>query len=82
MSFAQFKGHPIVTGFRPTADGAKGPAELSGRIKKGDILVAINGVSVLNMEFGDVIQIIRGLSSPFCYFRFLRWAFYEDRRGG
>ena len=82
LSLGNFKNHPIVTGFKANADGTKNAAEMSGRVKKGDILVAINGLSIVDMTFKNVIQIIRGIDTPFIHLRLLRWAYYEERTGG
>ena len=53
-----------------------------GRIKRGDILVAINGFYLTDMSFNDVISLLKVQNSPFIYLRFLRWSYYEERNEG
>ena len=53
-----------------------------GRIKRGDILVAINGFYLTDMCFNDVISLLKVQNSPFIYLRFLRWSYYEERNEG
>ena len=53
-----------------------------GRIKRGDILVAINGHYVIDLPFNDVIGVLKKQNSPFIYLRFLRWSYYEERHEG
>ena len=55
---------------------------MTGRIKRGDMLIAINGQSVTHLSFSDVITLLKNESSPFLYLRFLRWAYYEERAEG
>ena len=42
-------------GFRPKSDGNKGKAELCGKIKPGDMLIAINGQYISKLPFRDVV---------------------------
>ena len=53
-----------------------------GRIKRGDILVAVNGLYVTHLPFEAVITLLRSQEAPFIYLRFLRWSYGEDRKEG
>jgi hypothetical protein len=43
--------------------GSPGPAETCGRIKPGDILVAVNAANVQHLDFPSVMQLLRKVSS-------------------
>jgi hypothetical protein len=58
------------------------PTDTPGRIKRGDILVAVNGLYVTDMPFYDVIPMLKNCKAPFIYLRFLRWSYYEERHEG
>jgi hypothetical protein len=67
-------------GFRVLANGTRGKAEACGRIRIGDILVAINGHYIHNLPFRDVIALLTGLKHPYVYLRFLRTAPHDRYR--
>ncbi|CAI5733452.1 unnamed protein product [Peronospora destructor] len=47
-----------VLGFQTLANGMMGPAQTSGVISVGDVLVAVNNVSVAGLSFHDVVGLI------------------------
>ncbi|CAI5726046.1 unnamed protein product [Peronospora effusa] len=47
-----------VLGFQTLANGMMGPAQASGVISVGDVLVAVNNVSVAGLSFQDVVGLI------------------------
>ncbi|CAI5712273.1 unnamed protein product [Hyaloperonospora brassicae] len=47
-----------VLGFQMLANGMMGPAQASGAISIGDVLVAVNKVSVAGLSFQDVVGLI------------------------
>ncbi|KAI9906879.1 hypothetical protein PsorP6_004169 [Peronosclerospora sorghi] len=51
-----------VLGFQPLANGLMGPAQASGVISMGDVLVAVNKTSVAGLSFQAVVGLIS--SSP------------------
>ncbi|GMF33844.1 unnamed protein product [Phytophthora fragariaefolia] len=51
-----------VLGFQTLANGMMGPAQASGAISIGDVLVGVNNVSVAGFSFQDVVGLIS--SSP------------------
>ncbi|CAI5740038.1 unnamed protein product [Peronospora destructor] len=54
----------IVSGFEVNGAGAKLPAEASGAIRTGDILVGINGHMLKNEELVDVLEMLLMSSNP------------------
>ncbi|EEY65872.1 chromodomain-helicase-DNA-binding protein, putative [Phytophthora infestans T30-4] len=58
-----------VLGFQPLANGMIGPAQASGAISIGDVLVAVNKISVAGRSFQDVVTLI-GASSHQVLFHF------------
>ena len=75
--FCRFRQNCLVMGFKCMDDrGTKGPVERTGRVKPGDILVAINGVYVNDMKYEKVIKLLQltctTLVQPYLYLRFLR----------
>lgn len=77
MKIGNFRGSCYVMGFKPMDDrGTKGPVERTGRIKPGDIVVAINGLYVHEMKYEKVLKLLQltstTLSQPYLYLRFLR----------
>ncbi|KAL3673517.1 hypothetical protein V7S43_001225 [Phytophthora oleae] len=47
-----------VLGFQMLANGMIGPAQASGAIATGDVLVAVNNISVAGLSFQDVVGLI------------------------
>ncbi|GMF10336.1 unnamed protein product [Phytophthora lilii] len=47
-----------VLGFQILANGMMGPAQASGAISIGDVLVAVNNISVAGLSFQDVVGLI------------------------
>jgi hypothetical protein len=71
MNIGDCKDRVVVLGFRTMADGKPGPAEASGKIKVGDVLVAINGYRITHLRFQEIIQVLQR-NDPFLYLRFFR----------
>lgn len=67
----------MVLGFKALPSGGKGPAEETGRIERGGVLVAVNGIYITQMAFDDVITLLQTQRSPFIHLPFLRCAYTE-----
>lgn len=65
-------GNAVIVGFKPNEKGFRGPVEISGRVKHGDIIVAINGVYVNELPFDSVLKLLSEIKSPFIYLRLYR----------
>lgn len=84
MKVCNFRGRCLVLGFRSTDDLTKGPAESTGRIKTGDILIGIDGLSLLQMPFKNILKLL-GANQPFMFLRFMRmsaavyWERFKER---
>ena len=50
----------------------KGPIQMLGRVRLGDVLTAINGVSVTHLSFNQVVKLLAWVSTPYVHLRFLR----------
>jgi hypothetical protein len=72
MNIGDYKDRVVVLGFRRKPDGTMGPAEVTGKIKVGDILIGINGTYVSHIGFKHIIKILSTTSQPYVYLRFLR----------
>jgi len=72
MRVGNFNGNVVVVGFKPCdMKGTKGPVERVGRVKIGDILVAIDGLYVHHLMFKQVLTLLK-TQRPYVYLRFLR----------
>ena len=80
MNIGDFRGCVVVLGFRKMPNGAPGPAEATGKIKVGDLLVGINGVYVAGLSFKDIISLLSTSAYPYLYMRLLRLHANEQRR--
>ncbi|ETO61669.1 hypothetical protein F444_20365 [Phytophthora nicotianae P1976] len=71
-----FKKAFIVSGFEVNGAGEKLPAEASGAIREGDILVGINGHMLENEELVDVLEMLLMSPNPvqLKFYRFQPWA--------
>ncbi|KAE9128742.1 Chromodomain-helicase-DNA-binding protein 9 [Phytophthora fragariae] len=56
-----------VLGFQILANGMIGPAQASGAISIGDVLVAVNNVSVAGLSFQDVVGLISASPSSILF---------------
>ena len=74
MNIGNINGHVVVLGFRPTQEGTLGKAQLSGKIRPGDMLVAVNGHYINKLSFKALTGLLSKLTHPFVYLRFLRTA--------
>jgi hypothetical protein len=72
MNIGDYKNRVVVLGFRKKSDGSLGPAEASGKIRMGDLLVGINGQYLTKLGFKQIIQLLSMKDCPFLYLRFLR----------
>ena len=50
MNIALLGGRVVVQGLKPLADGRASPAQLVGLVQPGDVLLAINGTSLVNVK--------------------------------
>ncbi|KAF4046914.1 PDZ domain-containing protein [Phytophthora infestans] len=75
-SSSDFKKAFIVSGFEVNGAGEKLPAEASGTIREGDILVGINGHMLENEELVDVLEMLLMSPNPvqLKFYRFQPWA--------
>lgn len=72
LRVGNFHGNVVVLGFRPLDSyGNKGPVERTGRVRPGDLLVAIDGVYVHTLKYTKIVKLL-GSKQPFMYLRFLR----------
>ncbi|KAL7569184.1 hypothetical protein ACA910_017008 [Epithemia clementina (nom. ined.)] len=64
MQLAPVEGKIIVQGLIPLKDGRASPAQLSGCIQRGDVLLQINDRSLVNIPFDQLMLSLTPLSSP------------------
>lgn len=74
MNIGDYKDRVVVLGFRKMPNGLPGPAERTGKIKAGDIIVGINGVYLAHMGFKNIIRILSSKGHTYLYLRLLRIA--------
>jgi hypothetical protein len=72
MNIGETQGRLYVMDFRKKEDGSAGPAEATGRIKRGDILVAVNGVYMHEQGFRFMVKQLTSKAFAFLYLRFIR----------
>jgi hypothetical protein len=72
MNIGDYKNRVVVLGFRKMPNGAAGPAEATGKIKAGDVLVAINGVYVTKLGFHGIVKLLGTKDHPYLHLRFMR----------
>jgi len=72
MNIGDYRDRVVVLGFRKKSDGGLGPAEATGKIKIGDILVGINGLYITHLGFKKIIKLLSVKGQPYFYLRFLR----------
>jgi hypothetical protein len=71
-------GRVIVQSLNALADGLASPAQLAGVIQRGDVLLAVGSVSLVNLSVDLLMEGLRPLSSPGpsgYYVRFLHLRF-------
>jgi len=51
--------NPVVVGFSRMSDGSKGPAEATGKVKMGALLMAVNGCMVAEMMQSEIVHLMR-----------------------
>mmetsp|Transcript_18297 Transcript_18297/g.37033 ORF Transcript_18297/g.37033 Transcript_18297/m.37033 type:complete len:2677 (+) Transcript_18297:174-8204(+) len=72
MNVGEVNGAVSFLGYRQLKSGAKGPAEVNGLVHDiGDVIIAINGESVVGKTFAEVIQILKKCTT-FAYMRFAK----------
>ena len=82
MNIGELNGRLFVLDFRKKADGSLGPAEATGKIKRGDVLVAINGLYMHQHGFKFMVQHLTSKDFPYLYLRFIRVpSHYNDKLG-
>ena len=72
MNIGDYKDRVVVLGFRKKNDNTPGPAESTGKIKMGDVLIAINGQYLTKLGFKSIIKLLSVKHIPYLYLRFLR----------
>ena len=72
MRIANYYGRAVVWGFHRLPGPQARAHPLAYRIKQGDILTAINGVSVTSLPFDQVLKLLSTTTSTYIYLRFLR----------
>jgi chromodomain-helicase-DNA-binding protein 7 len=77
MAVGKYKNHVIITGFKKDSNGFAGSAEKTGRIKQGDILVAIDGRYCYEMKYRDIVELISSCKRNYMYLRFLRSTIHD-----
>ena len=55
-------GHVIVQGLNSLSDGRASPAQLTGMVRTGDVLVAIEGRSLVRLPLPGLVEALRPLS--------------------
>lgn len=73
MNVGEINGSVAFLGYRAFPDGTKGPAEVQGLIRNvGDKIIAVDGVSTINLSFKEVILLLRKSGkNKFAFMRFL-----------
>lgn len=66
---AEYNGRLVVFDW---STEKRGPLQLSGRVRLGDVLTAINGVPVVHLHYDKVVELLASTITPFIYLRFLR----------
>jgi hypothetical protein len=64
MKLTVIRGQVIVQQLNPLADGRASPAQLTGVISRGDVLLAINGTSIVQLPLEQLMSSLQPLSSP------------------
>ena len=64
MKLTVIAGKVIVQNVTCLADGRASPAQLAGSIRRGDVLLAINDYSLINLPFEQLMRGLSPLSTP------------------
>lgn len=64
MKLSVVGGKVIVQHLKPLVDGKASPAQLTGVISRGDVLLAINEKSLVNLTLDQLMSALSPLSSP------------------
>jgi len=72
MNVADVNDHAVVVGFKADEYGHQSIVEKTGRVRIGDIVIAIDGVYVDTMPYSDVCELLSSREAPYLYLRFLR----------
>lgn len=59
INIGDYHGQCVIAGFKRRPDGTVGPVEKTGRVKLGDVLVAVNGKLVNGWKINDVAALLR-----------------------
>ena len=57
-------GRVIVQTINPLADGRASPAQLTGMVKRGDVLIAVDGKSIVKLPLEQLVVALQPLSTP------------------
>ena len=63
MKLSVISAKVIVQGLNPLSDGRASPAQLAGLVKRGDVLLSINGVSLVNLSPEELMKGLSPLST-------------------
>ena len=64
MKLIVVSGRLIVQGLNALSDGRASPAQLVGTIQRGDILLSIDSLSLVNLPIDQLLSALKPLSSP------------------
>ncbi|KAJ1414445.1 hypothetical protein B484DRAFT_434970, partial [Ochromonadaceae sp. CCMP2298] len=72
MRVGNYHENLVVVAFKPMdGQGNKGPVERSGRVRVGDLLIAVDGLYVHTLSYDEIVSLLR-TTQPYLYLRFLR----------
>lgn len=72
LHIADVNDHAVVVGFKSDENGNQSIVEKTGRVRIGDIIIAVDGVYVDTMPYRDVSELLSTRDGPYLYLRFLR----------
>jgi len=71
MDLGEYKNLPFVLDW-DRSNATPGPAQVCGRIKRGDIIIGVDGQYTVQMPFAEVVRLLGSARAPYIYIRFLR----------
>ena len=72
IRIANYYGRAVVLGLHKWGPDRARNHPLGSSLKNGDILTAINGISVVELPFSCVLRLLSSTNTPYIYLRFLR----------
>ncbi|GAX28159.1 hypothetical protein FisN_6Lh015 [Fistulifera solaris] len=64
MKLSVIAGKVIVQSLNALNDGRASPAQLAGLIRRGDVLLAVNGISLIHLPIDQLMKALAPLSTP------------------